>query len=341
MLFIICSKDLRKKNALRNIIVKMSEHKEPNNLIKIKITHLIKFAGNFKGIEVHVYVSGKYVKMNYQDEQFVDILRRLQQKDLEEVFINQADCKRVLDEVQKSLSSKSFYDPKTTDEKRVETVDHSFEIIKTFVKQLGIDKQSVEVLTSINQKTITLLNESPSIFTFIKRFKKNCSEEFMQCVLTSYLTSRVIDKFPWASIQVKEKASLASLLCDITLNKEDFEQLKDYELEEVPLNARILNHPSDVSNLLLEKRDIIPTETITIIEQHHERPDGSGFPLKIESNRFNQLSCIFIVCQKFIAHLFDAEFDYEQRATILLKIQKKYHSKPFEKAMSALVTVVA
>ena len=133
----------------------MSEHKEPNNLIKIKITHLIKFAGNFKGIEVHVYVSGKYVKMNYQDEQFVDILRRLQQKDLEEVFINQADCKRVLDEVQKSLSSKSFYDPKTTDEKRVETVDHSFEIIKTFVKQLGIDKQSVEVLTSINQKTIT------------------------------------------------------------------------------------------------------------------------------------------------------------------------------------------
>lgn len=319
----------------------MSEQNNPENLIKIKVSHLIKFASSFKGIEVHVLVAGKYVKMNYQGEQFVDILRRLEQKNLEEVFINQGDCKRVLDEVQKSLSSKSFFDPKTSDEKRVETVDHSFEIIKTFVRQLGINKESVEVLTSINNKTIALLNESPSLFAFIKRFKKNCSEEFMQCVLTSYLTSRVIDKFPWASIQVKEKASLASLLCDITLSKDDFEQLKNYEVDEVPLDQKVLNHPTEVSSLLLEKRDVIPSETITIIEQHHERPDGSGFPHKIESNRFNQLSCIFIICQKFIAHLFDADFDYEQRATILLKIQKKYNSKAFEKAMSALVSIIA
>lgn len=313
---------------------------DPTQLIKVKITNLIKFAATFAGIEVHVFISGKYIKMNYANDQFIDILRRLQQKEMEEVYINQEDCKRVLGEIQNSMSSKSFYDPKTTDEERMERAENSVEVVKNVINQMGVDKQTVEILKSVNQKTINMLNESPSIFVFMKQFKKNCSEEFLRSVLTAYLTSLVIDKFPWKSVPVKEKAALASMLCDITLSKNDFVALREHELNGTPLEDRIKNHPLEVSKLLAHKKDIIPSETITIIEQHHELPDGTGFPGSIELSRFNQLSSIFIVCQKFTEGLFQESFDYNRRHNITSKMRLTYQGRTFDKAMDALIQVV-
>ena len=318
----------------------MESDNERPHLIKVKITHLIKFASSFKGVEVHVFVDQKYVKMNYSTDQFVDILRRLQQRDLEEVYINDVDCTRVLEEIKASMSSKSFYNPKTTDEERIQVAERSFEIIKNFIKEIGINKQSVDILNSVNQKTLAILSESPSIFMFIKRFKTSCSEEFLKSVLTSYLAIRLIEQFAWSSLPVKEKASLASLLCDITLEKEDFKELKEYELSGGALSEKLKNHPFEVTKILALKKDIVPSETLTIIEQHHEKPDGSGFPFGIQLNRFNQLSSIFIIAQKFIEHLVHEDFDYSKRQQIIEKLQKSYNGKTFDKALSALIAVV-
>jgi hypothetical protein len=318
----------------------MKNESSSSNLIKVKIAHLIRFASSFKGIEVHVFVDNKFIKMNYSTDQFMDILRRLQQKDIQEVYITDVDCTRIMEEIQKNLTSKHFYDPSTLDEDRINIAEQSFEIVKEFIKQMDINKQCVDILNDVNQKTINILNESPSIFMLLNRYKKNCSEEFLNAILTSYLTSRVIDQFAWGSIQIKEKTVLASLLCDINLNKGDFKAIKNYELHGGYLEDRIKNHPLEISKLLSTKRDIIPTETITIVEQHHEVPDGSGFPYGIQSGRFNQLSCIFIVCQKFIEYLVQEKFDYSKRLEIIERIQKKYSCKTFDKSISALIKVV-
>lgn len=317
----------------------MDKELDPTQLVRVKITHLIKFASSFAGIEVHVEVNGKFIKMNYANDHFIEILRKLQQRDVEEVCIYQEDCQKVLAVIQNTMSSKSFYDPKTTDEQRMENAEHSVEVVKNLINQLGVDKQTVEILKSVNQKTMNMLSESASIFMFVKQFKKNCSEEFLRSVLTGYLTSLVIDKFPWKSVPVKEKAALASMLCDITLSKEDFQALKDHEKNGTPLDDRIRNHPLEVSKILALKKDVIPSETITIIEQHHELPDGKGFPSRLELHRFNQLSSIFIVCQKFTENLFDEGFDYNRRHEIITKMKSVYNGRTFDKAMDALISV--
>lgn len=318
----------------------MTTEIDSSHLIKIKITQLIKFASSFSGVEVHVSLGGKFIKMNYANDQFIDILRRLQQKEVEEVYINQTDCTRVLNEIQTSMSPNTFYDPSTTNEQRIETIENSVEVVKNVINQLGVDKQTMEILKTVNKRTTSMVQESPSVFMFLKEFKKNCSEEFLRSVLTGYLTSMVIDTFPWKSEPVKEKAALASLLCDITLTKADFAIMKDHEKNGTALEDRIRNHPHDIAKILGMKKDIIPSETITIIEQHHELPNGKGFPNAIELHRFNQLSSIFIVSQKFIEYLFEEKFDYSKRHEILKTMLQTYHGRTFDKAMAALVTVV-
>src|SRR5690606_33204065 len=109
---------------------------ENADLLKMPVVHLLKFAESFTGIEVHILVSGKFVKLNYSEDQFIDILRRLQQKDVHEVYILPDDCKRVLEKVKESMSPKTFYDPDTVPEQRVESNEAAMQVVKQVIRQL-------------------------------------------------------------------------------------------------------------------------------------------------------------------------------------------------------------
>lgn len=313
----------------------------PFGLLKMQVHHLIKFADNFAGIEIHIPVDNKFVKLNYSTDQFVEILRKLQQKEVAYVYIKSNDCQKIMDRVEESMSPKSFYDPSTVPEQRVENAEAALKIIKQVITQLGPEEKSVKLLNTVNSRALTLVSESPTLHAFFKRFKKNCSEEFMRTMLTSYLMSLVIDKFPWKSDALKEKGALASVLCDLLLDKGDFQKIKDYEKSgDGELSDRLRHHPVDVADQLRKKRNLIPSETLTIIELHHETPDGKGFPRGITASRFNHLSCIFILCQRFIEELYEENFNFEKRIEIIQRLESKYGAKSFEKSFQALLSVV-
>lgn len=309
-------------------------------LIRVPITQMVKFADSFAGAEIHISVAGKFVRLNYSTDEFLEIIRKLQQKEVEMVYIRQSEVKKIMQEIQESLSSKQFYDPKTVTEEKVENLDDAMKTVKNIINQLGVDTETVTLLRLVNVRAMNILSESPSLYAFIKRFKKNCSDEFLRAMLTSYVMALVIDKFPWKSDSVKEKGAMASLLCDLLLEKDDFEKLRQWEKEGGDLPEHIKNHPAELAEKLRIKRDLIPPETVTIIEQHHELPDGKGFPHGVNATKFNQLSAIFIVSQRFIEELFEENFDYEKRLEITGRLSKKFNTKSFEKAMDALISVV-
>lgn len=309
-------------------------------LIRVPITQMVKFSDSFAGAEIHISIAGKFVRLNYSTDEFLEIIRKLQQKEVEMVYIRQSEVKKIMQEIQESLSSKQFYDPKTVVEEKVENLDEAMKTVKNVINQLGVDSETVTLLRLVNVRAMNILSESPSLYAFIKRFKKHCSDEFLRAMLTSYVMSLVIDKFPWKSDSVKEKGAMASLLCDLLLEKEDFETLRKWEKEGGELPNHIRNHPSELAEKLRIKRDLIPSETITIIEQHHELPDGKGFPHGVNGTKFNQLSAIFIVSQHFIQELFEEKFDYEKRIEITTRLAKKFNTKSFEKAIDALIQVV-
>jgi hypothetical protein len=318
----------------------MEKFTNDNILIRIPITQMVKFASSFAGAEIHLSILGRLVRLNYPTDEFLDIIRKLQQKEVEQVYINQKEVKKIIKEIQERLTARQFYDLKTGVEEKVKILDDSMRTVKSIINQIGINLETVTLLRLVNVRAMSLLQESSSLSALMKRFKENCSEEFLRAILTSYVMSLVIDKFPWRSDSVKEKGAMASLLCDLLLEKEDFMVLSRWEKEGGNLPDRIKSHPTELAAKLRLKRDLIPLETITIIEQHHELPDGKGFPAGINASRFNQLSAIFIVSQRFVEELFEAGFDYEKRFDITTKLQKRFRAKTFEKALDALIEVV-
>ena len=105
-------------------------------LVRIEVVKLIRLADKFAGIEVHVPVGAKYVKLNYSSDNFIEILRKLQQKDVTEVYIKQSDCKLLVEVAQASMSAQTFYDPKTVPEQRVESMSNALEVVKNIINHM-------------------------------------------------------------------------------------------------------------------------------------------------------------------------------------------------------------
>lgn len=308
-------------------------------LCKIAIVHLLQFPGSFEGIAVHVLVAGKFLKLNYPNETFMDILNKLQAKGVEDAYVSQADCDKILHGMSTTLNSKSFDDPGTTDEARLRQTEDVANVAKQFMRNFGVNKEAVDALKAANEKALNMVREAPGILAFVKRFRGKCSEEYLKSCLTNFLVAKVLEKFPWKSQQIIQKTMFAGMLCDVTLLPDDFEEVRRFERGEDAISDRVRQHASEVSQMLRKRKELIPMESITIIEQHHERPDGKGFPLGITLSRFNQLSAIFIVSQRFIEKLADHHFDFVKRTDILRSLREVYVGGPFDKAMDALTSV--
>jgi len=194
----------------------------------------------------------------------------------------------------------------------------------------------------IHENTSQIISKVPDILDFYKEFAKNCTREYMRAMMTSHISTAMIDKFSWGNQKIKEKATMAALLCDIVLEEEDFKELEEKKGVKSELSQKILQHPSTVAEMLKAKADKFSSETISIIQQHHERPNGNGYPEGITYQITTILSCVYIVAYYFVEQMFpmdednDQEIDEARRNIILKSIPEKFYSGNYRKATDAL-----
>lgn len=92
---------------------------------------------------------------------------------------------------------------------------------------------------------------------------------------------------------------MASLFHDISLKNGDHEDLEsktflmgiNKDKENIP--KEFLEHPQKTVELLSKVPNM--PDLFTIILEHHEKPDGSGFPRGLKANRLSPMSCILIL----------------------------------------------
>lgn len=309
--------------------------------MKVPIGYLTRFGDEFLNADIYIKLGDdKFLKLTLKDEEFKDTIERYVQKGLNEVYLEEEAFRVIFNTIKSKLSTEQFFDPSSTPNQKVELLQASFNIAKEFLVKIGVEEEAIELCKNINSNALKMVRDQGNIFKFFSEFKANCSEEFLNSILVSHLTILMIDQFMWRSTSIKEKAALASLLCDMTLKAEDFASLNaDLKAGNI-LQEHILKHPIQISAILGSKKNFISNETLTIIEQHHETQDGKGFPYKLKHNRITPLSAIFIVATQFIDGLVKTKFDYEKKTEILSEISAKNFLGVFGKAYDSLVAVV-
>jgi HD-GYP domain-containing protein (c-di-GMP phosphodiesterase class II) len=96
----------------------------------------------------------------------------------------------------------------------------------------------------------------------------------------------------------------------------------------------VLNHPLECAGFVRGIPEI-PPDVDMIVLQHHERPDGSGFPAGLKAHQIAPLAAVMIVAHDILNSLTDepAKFDL---AKFLEKMDGEYQGIAFRKVWRCL-----
>ena len=200
--------------------------------------------------------------------------------DVIEKTLNKAPDKKIEIEFEKEKIQLDIFDPE---------VNSPFKIENLSKRVNTILKKKVQQNTKLKDlfKKITVNREDPYMMNHIG--------------LLINITTGISKQMDWGSDQTLEKFILASYLHDVSLGdstklakintREELESRDDLTPEE----KKLVELHSIASKTLVENKKEIPQDVHTIIEQHHELPNGRGFPNGLDHKRITPLSSIFIV----------------------------------------------
>ena len=313
------------------------EEYQKDEFCKCAVSAILKYHELFSA-EIFVKLSAtKILRLTNEEDKFFDILEKYKSKGLNDIYIKRLDYDRFVKQVKLNFSSKLKGEKDSS--KAIGILKDSYLIAKESAKKMGLDETSIGLIDGIAKGTSGILKHTKGLSAFLKDFEKNCEAEFSKTLLTGHVSSSLVTNFSWQSKSIKEKVVFANLVKDILLGPEDFEEMIKLNNDYNKLSDKIRNHPADIARMLKRYPNQVSNDVITMVEQHHERPDGSGYPLKLTYQRFSFLSAINIVAEGVVDIYHQHDFDIASRE-VLKQVSDKFGQGKFKEAIKSYATCI-
>lgn len=311
----------------------------------------IDFLAILDGINKNLFIrigNDKYIKIFHEDDttNILDI-KKYKEKGIHYLYLHRDTAMWVINQIQKQinifLKANNFRfvlrgasdTPEKRFEQKILRIDDEVHVDDEFKKTID---QAVERIRSLVAKEQRI----DHILKMLQEHKDGYAFFTQKINLVSVISCVLAKQLDWISKTTMDKLVYASVLCDITLavrpellkirTLEEFEMMKSSLSEE---DQKIfLSHPKDAAGLIKRYFTNAPTDTDVLAYQHHEQPDGLGFPLKLRAEKISPLSALFIVANDFAYYfLMDDEPNMDD---FLLKCHSRYDFVNFRKIIKAL-----
>jgi response regulator RpfG family c-di-GMP phosphodiesterase len=179
-------------------------------------------------------------------------------------------------------------------------------IIMSTVSELGLSEKVIRATSSSVDFALDLFQQS-------KGFKKLEDHIFghpgkyltTHSVALSYIAVALLTNTAWDKPETRNKMVLAGFLHDASIRVPEFsESIFGDQLHLLTVK----DHPTEVQEIL-KKLKTIPPDLDRILLEHHERPDGSGFPRSLDGKQIHALSSVFILAHDIVDCIFKLQLD--------------------------------
>lgn len=260
--------------------------------------------GNF---DLFLRLSGtNYVKIISKDDVFSYLdAQKLKEKGVKDLHILSSDAHVLLKNWERDLRLKAQGSPQEVTTNIVLAIE-TLESVEKFAKALGWPRDTI-----LNaQKTITaainvLSSDARLVQVLNKRFENRSSTYSHHVGLQCFLNCVFARELDWTKESGEMKLVMASLLHDLGLDEEIYhdvdlwnEKARDLRNKE-PAVVKYRQHPFQAARLV-HCLDQLPADVEQILLQHHERPDGKGFPRGLAHPRIGQLPSLFILIEDLV-----------------------------------------
>ncbi|AYF43688.1 HD domain protein [Halobacteriovorax sp. BALOs_7] len=282
-----------------------------------------------------------YVKLS--DSKFVKVIKRgdtftisqiesYLDRDINYLYINKDD----LDEFVVNAGEVSFlkYDPSTPAE-HLDIAQKSIMTLKRLVGNYGISEGSMAVVDSYVSNLKKLSQGSVKLKNLLAEREQMTNYLYDHCYLTSILGVEILKQLAWGKKDNIETIILTSVYHDLLLEDESLARISSQgellkaELSDYDKNI-VLSHGRLISETL-EKEGINDQNLYEILVNHHERPDGNGFPRGLYAKQIKPLTAVFIVAHELAKKMEEYHYDLEYSEDIAKHMQANFSKDHFEK----------
>jgi response regulator RpfG family c-di-GMP phosphodiesterase len=341
-----------KMPLLKEAILKVmtSSEEQPDGLPQSESGHVpirlkILYRAAIAPTDIYIKIrDGHFVKIyNSQDELVEEDIAKYERKNIETVYIREEEINIFLEPymiiLMKVFAEEVEQEPGKVYEKQLEAQ----ELIHSQLKSSGMTEEAMELAKSLVQSNMKAGSHLPKIGTLIKQMMGKADFLYEHSLMIAYISGLILSDLTWDSKDTQFKLYLASMFHDMSLDGSS--AMKDMELNGIIAGRhsendieRFLNHPIDSSNFIHDFREI-PPDTNVIISQHHELPEGKGFPKQLLSARTFPLSRIFIVSHFLVDYIYKEGFDIVTVKKCLTHMKQIFHEPTYEKILISVLKI--
>lgn len=248
-----------------------------------------------------------YVRFLKKDEEFPkEILKKYMDKDISYAYLKEDDYTEFI-----RASNKSIIELLKKDNIK-DSSKFTYEVVEAFhesIRAIGGNDEAKFLMEKSMDQMLQLTKSNVEIHSRLKDIAKRRGYIYDLSLLTGMMATIIVKKLDWSSENIIAKLVKAALLCDISLSEESYAKIKSLaEIENGVLDESekqmILDHPQ-ISLSLIESITENDMDWKNLILEHHELPDGSGFPKGLKADNIRPLSCVFIFAYNFSSKLIE------------------------------------
>lgn len=216
---------------------------------------------------------------------------------------------------------------------------------------LGIDEDQVELINASVQSCLSNLEKDETLKALIPILKREQGHLVAHSITALHLCFIISKEMAIYGPQIMEKFSYACLLHDMILCRSElsaiFDPLKSEDFSKLSSADKklVLDHPMQASYLAKSVKNF-SMDVEKMIQEHHERPDGSGFPKGLKGSSISPLGAILIFSLDISDYLYFHEHEGALKFHEYLDSKKAYYnvghfSKPHQALRRLLENMIA
>lgn len=308
--------------------------------IKLKVACEVA-SGKF---DLYLKLSGtNFVRITNKGNEFVWAeAEKLLSKGISEVHIKASDSQQFLKVWEDHLQLKFARNSAAID---TILVTDCLEQVERVARAFGWSADSIRAAQKVIKDAVATLSNNDRISDLLKRkFSEKNSSYSHHIGLLCYLTSMMCAELKMDD--AREKLVMASLMHDLSLEENAYatigmwNKLAQNLQDRTPEVVRYRLHPVHASQTA-QTLDVLPPDVDQIILQHHEAPDGSGFPRGLGANRIHYLAAIFIMAEDLVHFLDDGVALETSLKDFLTCGEERYRHRNFKKIFEVIRPKVA
>jgi response regulator RpfG family c-di-GMP phosphodiesterase len=320
--------------------------KESTNIDeKVPVNSEVFLKINSTPCDVYVKLSTeKCLKIINNNELFsTDIIIKLIAKGVRQFFINKSEISAYSESIAQTVFSLLKTKANKMDEtSKSQITGNALEVVKSNLLNCGFSKAILDVTEEVIKLQIDMIKASPELSKFMDKFQLFRKVNTDHSRLVSFLTVAIVKEIGWDSESTLHKMCMASLFHDVSL-PDNFPNkvIDDAAFKQLSPTEQTIyhNHSEEAAHIAKNFASVAPGMEQVILE-HHELPDGSGFPKGLTAVQVHALSaCLHLA--DFAADIMWQENFVIDAIREKVALKREYYCKGFyRKPYEALVKVL-